>query len=239
MSGLKVVPIPILPMGMINAYLLAGDGKHVLVDTGIPRSEERIGRALGQVGAAFKDIDLIVVTHAHGDHAGSAHAVRKLSGAPVLAHEAELPHFEQRKPMTYCPTSRFGRFFLRTGRPTRAYDAFTPDILMNDGENFALTDYGVDGAVITTPGHTEGSLSITLGNRSALVSDLVASGILLGGIAMKDRLRPPPFEDDAHQVALELKRLTEMGIETFFLGHGGPVTAGQVRSYSNKILQGT
>ncbi len=42
MSELKVIPVPIWPLGMINAYLVAGEDKYVLVDSGIPNSEERI-----------------------------------------------------------------------------------------------------------------------------------------------------------------------------------------------------
>jgi glyoxylase-like metal-dependent hydrolase (beta-lactamase superfamily II) len=237
MSELNVIPIPILPMGMINAHLIAGGNKHILVDSGIPNSQERIGKALNKHGLTFKDIGLIVVTHAHGDHAGSASAVQKLSGAPILAHQTELPYFQQEKPMTYCPTGLFGKFFLKTGRPTRPYDAFTPEILLKDKEDFNLSDFGVHGTVVLTSGHTEGSLSVTLSNRDALVSDLVASGILLGGIAMRGRPKPPPFEDDARMVAEELKRLIDMGMETFYLGHGGPLNAQQVRGYCERILQ--
>lgn len=236
MNDLKIIPVPILPMGMINAYLIVGDDKHILVDSGIPNSEGRIGKALRQHGLEFRDIGLILITHAHGDHAGSASAVQKLSGAPILAHTSELAYLQQDKPMTYCPTGWFGKFFLKTGRPTRPYDAFTPDILLEGSEDFDLSDYGVNGTVVLTSGHTEGSLSVTLGNGNALVSDLVASGILLGGIAMRGRVKAPPFQDDARQVAVELKKLIDMGMETFHLGHGGPLTAKEVRGYCDRIL---
>ena len=238
MSELRVIPISILTMGMINAFLVAGGDKYILVDAGIPNSEERIGKALKQHGLTFKDIGLIVITHAHGDHAGSASAVQKLSGAPILAHEAELPYFQQDKAMTYCPTGLFGRFFLKTGRPTRPYEPFTPEILLNGAEEYDLGEWGVSGTVVATPGHTEGSLSITLSNREALVSDLVASGILLGGIAMRGRVKAPPFQDDARLVAEELLGLIDKGMVTFYLGHGGPLAAGEVRRYCERILQG-
>jgi len=237
MSELKVIPVPIWPLGMINAYLVAGGDKYILVDSGIPNSEDRIGKTLKRHGLAFNDIGLIVITHAHGDHAGSAHAVQKLSGAPILAHEAELAYFQQDKPMAYCPTGLFGKLFLKTGRPTRPYEAFTPEILVKDKEDYDLSEYGVHGTVVATPGHTEGSLSVTLSNRDVLASDLVTTGILLGGIALKGRIKPPPFEDDAQMVARELKSLIDMGMETFYLGHGGPLSAHQVRGYCDRILR--
>ena len=64
--------VPILPFGMVNAHLIsAGDGS-VLVDAGLRDTEKRVARALGGIGRDFRDIRLIVVTHAHVDHAGNA-----------------------------------------------------------------------------------------------------------------------------------------------------------------------
>ena len=237
MTDIRIIPVPILPMGMINAHVISNGENNILVDAGIPGSEEKIGRALKQHGLDYSDLNLIVVTHAHGDHAGSAAAVQKLSGAPILGHEAELAYFQHEKPMTYCPTGPFGRFFLKTGRPTRPYNAFTPEILMKDREAFDLSEFGVNGTVVATPGHTVGSVSVTVGNRDALVSDLVASGILLGGIAFRDRPKAPPFEDDPRQVAEELLQLVDKGMETFYLGHGGPLNSAQVRRYAENILK--
>ena len=78
----QIIRIPILPFNMVNAHLIRNDAGCILVDTGIPGSERRIERVLSQYGLSFKDIKLIVVTHAHTDHAGSAAHVRDLSGRP-------------------------------------------------------------------------------------------------------------------------------------------------------------
>ena len=224
-------------MGMMNAFLIASSKGNILVDSGIPNSEEKIGKALKEKGLTFRDINLIVITHAHGDHAGSAYRVRQFSQAPILAHEADLPYYRQEKAMTYCATGWFGRLFIKSGRPLRPYEKFTPDILLKGSETFDLNEYGVNGAVAPTPGHTQGSISITLGDKEALIGDLVTSGILLGGIIMTGRAKPPPFEDSAVQAATELSNLLENGVETFYLGHGGPLTSSEVSRYSSRILQ--
>jgi hydroxyacylglutathione hydrolase len=65
-------------------------------------------------------------------------------------------------------------------------------------------------------------VSIELATHEALVGDLVASGILLGGIIRTNHAIRPPFEDDPHTVARELTRLLDSGIEKFYMGHGGP-----------------
>lgn len=237
MTEPRIVTIPILPMGMINAFLVTGPGGNILVDSGRPNSEERFGRVLNQQGLTWRDIDLIVITHAHADHAGSAFKLQQLCQAPLVAHEADLPYYHQEKAMTYCPTSRFASFFLKTGIPLKPYEKFTPDILLKGNDTLDLAAWGVNGTVYSTPGHTEGSISVALSNRSALAGDLVASGILLGGIMAKDRARPPVYEDNAQQVAGELNRLLDKGMETFYLGHGGPLSSREVRRYANTVLQ--
>ena len=48
-----------------------------------------IGKALREHGLTFTDIKLIVITHAHVDHAGSAGELRTLSGAPGEGEDRE------------------------------------------------------------------------------------------------------------------------------------------------------
>ena len=62
------------------------------------------------------------------------------------------------------------------------YALFTPDILIGEGEEFELDRFGVRGRAMHTPGNTAGSASVSLAGGDAVVGDLVASGILLGGM---------------------------------------------------------
>jgi glyoxylase-like metal-dependent hydrolase (beta-lactamase superfamily II) len=216
---------------MINAHLIRSGQGCILVDAGLPKSEKKIQRALRSVGLSFKDIKLIIITHAHVDHAGSAASVRELSGAPIVAHVGDAKHYSGEAPMTFCPTGWFGRVFLKTGLVMQPYRGFAPDILLSGTDSISLEKYGFQGHVRPTPGHTAGSISVELSNKEALVGDLVASGILLGGIAMKSRAKRPPFEDDPILVAKELKRMVESGMAQFYMGHGGPLTANEVQRH--------
>jgi len=117
MFDTEIIRIPILPLGMVNAHLIRSEAGCILVDAGIPGSERRIARALARHGLSFRDIKLIVVTHAHTDHAGSAARLRALSGAPILAHEDDADIYSRKVPMTFCPTGGFGRLFLKTPLP--------------------------------------------------------------------------------------------------------------------------
>lgn len=235
MSNPSILTIPILPFGMVHCHLVMGKTGCILVDTGTPGSEEKIKHALKKHGLSFRDIDLIVITHAHADHAGSAARIRELSDAPVLAHAGDLDYYERRKEMTYCIAHWWGPLFLRSGLPGEAYLPFTPDILLSDNASFGLKDYGIDGFVRHTPGHTAGSVSVELGSGDALVGDLVASGILLGGIIRKNHAIRPPFEDDPQAVSVELMNLVNAGMQRFYMGHGGPLAAEEVRRHANSL----
>jgi hydroxyacylglutathione hydrolase len=114
MAELQIIRIPILPLGLINAHLVLSASGCALVDAGLPGSAPKIEKVLIKHGLTFKDIKLIVVTHAHVDHAGSAYDLREVSGAPVVAHADDAKHFSRDTPMTFCPTGWFGRLFLKT-----------------------------------------------------------------------------------------------------------------------------
>jgi glyoxylase-like metal-dependent hydrolase (beta-lactamase superfamily II) len=235
MSSTQIIRIPILPLGMVNAHLIKTPDGAILVDAGIPGSERKIGQALARQGLSFKDLKLIIITHAHTDHAGSAARLRLLSGAPILAHEGDADFYSRKQLMTFCPTSRVGRLFLKTPLPHEPYEGFLPDILMKNGDPLNLQDFGVEGWVRHTAGHTPGSIAVGLSSQDALVGDLVASGILIGGIALTGRAIRPPFEDDPLTVAHELQRMVQGGVKRFYMGHGGPLGPAEVLRHAQTL----
>ncbi|MBK8971869.1 MAG: MBL fold metallo-hydrolase [Hahellaceae bacterium] len=237
MSNVQIIRIPILPLGLVNAHLIFDETGAVLVDAGLPDSEKRILRVLNRMGLTFKSIRLIVITHAHIDHAGNALRLKQLTGAPIVAHEGDLPYYRRQRPMTYCATGWFGRLFLKTGLMHAPFDAFEPDILLSGDQVLKLDEWGIKGVIRPTPGHTEGSLSVELEDRQMLVGDLLASGILLGGILLTERPKKPPFEDDPVRVAESLERMVDIGGDLFFMGHGGPLQAAQVKRHIRSLRE--
>lgn len=232
----RIIRIPILPFNMVNAHLIQGPGGCILVDAGLPGSESRIAKVLARNGLSFSDIKLIVITHAHVDHAGAACELRELSRAPIVAHVGDAKHFSRETPMTFCPTGWFGRQFRKAPLIYRPYTGFAPDILMSDSDTLDLSFYGIPGTIGHTPGHTDGSISVQLGSKDALVGDLVASGIMLGGIIRTKHAIRPPFEDNPHAVGLALRRLLDSGMERFYMGHGGPLPAGEVQRHALALM---
>ena len=234
-NELEIVRIPIWPFSMVNAHFIKGPKGVVLIDTGMPGSEKKIAQTLEANGLDWKDIKLIIITHAHTDHAGSAAAVRELSGAPILAHADDAQHYSGEVPMTYCATGIVGSMFYKTGLPLEKYLPFVPDIMLKNNEEFDLAPYGIPGTVRHTPGHTAGSISAELESKDAMVGDLLASGILLGGIVRLNTPARPPFEDDPRMVAKQLQRLVDAGMVKFHLGHGGPLGKREVQAHIENL----
>ena len=221
---------------MVNAHLIVGADGCILVDTGLPGSAAKIEKVLTKHGLTFGDIKLIAITHAHVDHAGSAALLRELSTAPIVAHQDDAEYFSGASPMTFCPTGWFGRLFLKTSLMFEAYKSFVPDILLSNNDVLDLSGYGIRGTLGHTPGHTAGSISVELFTKDALVGDLIASGILLGGIMRTNHAKRPPFEDDPRIAGLALQRLLDSGMERFYMGHGGPLAAHEVQRHARMLM---
>lgn len=230
-----IVRVPILPWGMVNAFVVYSEEGCVIVDAGLPDSGPKFEASLAKIGRTWSDVRLIVVTHGHVDHAGSAAWLRESCGAPILAHEDEKPFLLGEKEMIFCPTRPFGRLLLRSGGPTTPYERFSPDITLRGADQLDLTQYGIPARVVSTRGHTPGSISVVRRDGAALVGDLVSSGILLGGIAFSGHPQRPPFEEHPALVADQLERLVESGCTQFFLGHGGPLGPIAVKRHAARL----
>ncbi len=232
---IQIIQVPIMPFEMLSAHVVRCGDQAILVDAGVPGSHEKVQRALEANGLTFANIALIVVTHAHLDHAGGAAKLRELTGAPIVGHRGDLEHYRGREPLKMCPTGLFGKLFLKTGVPLKPYRAFEPDIVLDGRDSLSLADYGLPGEVVSTPGHTDGTLSVTMRSGEALVGDLLSSGVLLGGILLRGRPKRPPYEDDPQAVADELEKLLEQGHEQFFVGHGRTLPSKAVRKHVERL----
>ncbi|WP_051313119.1 MBL fold metallo-hydrolase [Sporocytophaga myxococcoides] len=232
-----VIPISIWPKGLINCFLIKGDHKHVLVDTGVPGSEHRIFRQLEEHNIDKADIGLIIITHGHIDHFGSAAQLKKLLNVPILAHQSDLEAYTSGKAdiTTLKPNNPQWKLFKAMIKDQRAR-AFQPDILMKDDTDFSISNWGIRGKVIHTPGHTPGSISIILDNGEAIIMDMLATGILLGGIMLNSRIKHPPFHDDLRQLKSSFEKVISENGSRYYLGHGGPVSRELVIKYYNKYI---
>ena len=93
-DGVHRIPLPTpFRIGDVNTWLLRG-APLTLVDAGplMDEAEARLEAGLAELGVAVEDLELIVITHQHDDHAGLAAELQRRSGAE-LAGTASLAAF--------------------------------------------------------------------------------------------------------------------------------------------------
>jgi glyoxylase-like metal-dependent hydrolase (beta-lactamase superfamily II) len=114
------ISIPLEREAAVNVWLLLGEPL-TLVDTG-PVSGDALAAlesGLAEAGVRVEDIELVLVTHHHADHAGLAASIQRRAGARVCAHEtlaAYLLHFDER---VAEEKEFFGRLLAEHGVPAR------------------------------------------------------------------------------------------------------------------------
>lgn len=78
-------------LGFVSAYVLARGNTAAIVDTGVAGSAIAIGETLTSLGLTYNDVAHVILTHNHGDHAGSITDVLELAvNATAYAGEADL-----------------------------------------------------------------------------------------------------------------------------------------------------
>lgn len=132
----------------LACYLVTTPSGHILINTGLEDSAPLLRASFGQLGFKLDDVKVLLTMQAHYDHVAAMAEVKKLTGAKVYATEADAPVLEDGgKSDPY-----FGERFW-----------FAPvkvDRRLRDGDVVELG--GVKLHVVSTPGHSKGSVSYTM-----------------------------------------------------------------------------
>jgi glyoxylase-like metal-dependent hydrolase (beta-lactamase superfamily II) len=210
-----IVPIK---LKISTAFLVKGDPP-VLVDSGSPNEAARIVRALEREGVRPGDLALILHTHGHSDHCGSTWELKHdHSSALAAIHPADAGMMRSGRNGTLRPTRLMGALLIPFVNVP--FPALEPDLLMD--EAFPLREYGLQGRIVATPGHTAGSVSVVFDDGQAIVGDLIMGGYF-GGTLLPGLPDYHYFADDLAQVRESVKKLIDLGVERFHVGHGGPL----------------
>ena len=212
-------------MGLDTIYAIRGEGV-ILIDGGDPHKVANFVKGIAKASIRPEEIQLIVLTHGHWDHIGSAKDIKELTGAEVLLHQRDM-HFLDQAHATQPPgLTTWGKIIialLKLYSPFIRIPAFEVDIVAGD-EEISLAEYGIPGKVIPTPGHSWGSVSVLLEGGEVFVGDLAMN-------ALPTRFTPglPIFGDDIRLVVESWRKLLDMGARTVYPAHGKPFPADVMR----------
>ncbi|MCP4674216.1 MAG: MBL fold metallo-hydrolase [Deltaproteobacteria bacterium] len=165
------LPMP-ATLGSVNVYLIRGPSGTALIDTGMndATSRKQLSQQLGDLGLALEDIDTVVCTHHHADHAGlgktfnEAGAVTMMSAIDAESLELFFKHPElDSERATFFGRHAVPESFAERIAPMFPFfrgltERFTPTVLLEDGQEISLG--GIRFQVLVTPGHTRGHICL-------------------------------------------------------------------------------
>jgi metallo-beta-lactamase class B len=129
----------------LASYLITSPQGHILVDTVMPEATSQIKASIEKLGFKVTDIKYLVNTHAHIDHTGGFAEMKQVSGAQMVAGEADKPLLE-------------GGYYPGQQEETLLqFPAVKVDRTVREGDKVTVGDVTL--TAHETPGHSPGCTS--------------------------------------------------------------------------------
>ena len=123
----------------LASFLVATPEGHILINTNWEDAVDGLKGSVEAIGVEFTDVEIILGSHAHGDHMEGDARVKELSGGRVMAMAEDVPALER----------------MRPGDKPHPIDH-----VLHDGEEVTLG--GSTLVARLTPGHTKGCTTWTM-----------------------------------------------------------------------------
>jgi hydroxyacylglutathione hydrolase len=196
------------PVGPLqcNCTLLGDEAtkEAIVIDPG-----DEISRIHNRVTSLGLKLKQILITHAHIDHVGGALRLKRLTDAPILLNENDLPLLQMMAEQAAW-----------LGVPTP--ETAPPDEGLIDGQQVGLVNYPAQ--IIHTPGHTQGSVCL---HFVPLKMVFAGDTLFAGSIGRTDL----PGGDSEQIIDSIHSRLLKLPEETRVIpGHGPATTIGNERT---------
>jgi len=142
-----------------NYYMIGNATTKLLIDVGWPGTLQKLLHALKRKGMHLQEIEYLVITHYHPDHAGLAQEVKR-QGVKLIVLDNQIqaiPALRQyMKPVNHYVEIDLNDNVNLIAGETRAF----------------LSALGMQGEIISTPGHSEDSITVILDEGAAFTGDL-------------------------------------------------------------------
>ena len=150
-----------LKYGNTNTFYIPGKSGGLLIDTDYAGTLQAFFRALKTNHLELNDISYVLPTHCHPDHIGLIGELQHLGVKPLLVDiQLATVHF---------PDEIFGRDKHLRYAPI---DEKQATIISCDESREFLRSIGIEGEIISTPSHSEDSVSVILDCGDCFVGDL-------------------------------------------------------------------
>jgi glyoxylase-like metal-dependent hydrolase (beta-lactamase superfamily II) len=216
-----------IPLGVTNCWLLPCREGYLLIDTCYADTYGRFLREMQKRKLDAGAIRHLLLTHHHEDHAGFAARLAEDTGCRIIAHEKALKPLETgrsaegMKPLnlrTQAAYSVFGLVRKMAGYPPVKLSV--NDIVIFGDNDTLLKEFGIDGEILETPGHTGDSISLLLGDGSLFAGDAAMNFLKPCGLKYR-----PIYAENYEEVKQSWEKLKAKGIRMVYPAHGRPFPA--------------
>lgn len=193
-----------------NCYIIENGTSGILVDTGKREYFNQVAEA-----CRSHHVKLIVLTHAHFDHAENAARISAALGIPIGMNEKDCNLIKSNNNQELFAETLLGKIVLSASLKdfsTRTMQEFKPDVRLNDGD--CLADYGIDADIIALPGHTDGSIGIDVEKKNLIVGDALMN-MFYPTVSM--------LFHNKNDMVESVEKISRLGNRTIYFGHGIPV----------------
>lgn len=224
-----ILPTP-YPVGDVNVYLVKGDAL-TLIDTGAKTedSKEALSFQLGELGLKIKDIEQVILTHHHPDHAGALSFFEQ--DVPVYGHQNNQRWLEWNDEFVQL----HDRFFFDIARQFGVAEELRAKLVDYRDEMNIYTKKTLSGFLSegdSLPGLPGWTAIETLGHAQSHLSFLrEKDGVSIGGDHLLARISPNPIMEPPLlpggerprpllQYNQSLEKMMKLPISKVYSGHG-------------------
>jgi metallo-beta-lactamase class B len=139
----------------LASFLITTPQGHILINSSLETSVPLIRESIEKLGFRFRDVKILLISHAHFDHCAGSFQIKELTGAKYMVMDADVPLIEAGGKGDF----QYGDTASALFKPVKV------DRVLHDGDKVRLGD-----AVLVahlTPGHTKGCTTWTMQARDA------------------------------------------------------------------------
>jgi metallo-beta-lactamase class B len=193
----------------LASYLIVTPNGNILINSNLPSSVALIRKNVESLGFHFTDTRILLISHAHWDHAAGSSKIKQLTHAKYMVMDADVPVVESGGKTDF----QYGSAVESQFPPTKV------DRVLHDGDQVTL-----GGTVLVahkTPGHTKGCTTWTLKvreNSKTYNVVIVGSPNVNTGYKLVGNAAYPEIAQDYETTFRVLKALP---CDVFLGAHGG------------------
>lgn len=147
----------------VRAYIINSNGIYIMVDSGYPESLKIFDKMLADKNMTFSQINYLVITHFHPDHAGLVQQLLDY-GIQLLLHENQ-------KEYIHWINNYFQEHIHQKYKPIIENNNDKITVLDTESSASLFEKHKINGKIIFTPGHTNDSVTFII-NDAAFIGDL-------------------------------------------------------------------